>query len=530
MRRSILAMLATASLVVVAGCTTTPAESSSDGVVALAGEARNDGKTCDASRIGGAVTFGAHTDGPGLDPVAPQANLGMMQQAAVYGTLMRYDYDRAAYEPDVAESLVASDDNAEWTLTLRDGVRFGDGTPLTAAAVKSHIERFSDPANPSNFSPMIAQIAAMQVRDDRTLVFTLAKPWGTFPFLLSEQPGMIVNPAVIDEIGPEQLALQPPPAAGVGAFEVTRYQANDSLVLTAKDDWWGGPVCIQDLTITVTVDGQTKLDSFKAGQNQGFLAFDAAVSKRIDEDGLRYTTLGNPLVGAVQMNAAEGRPLADPRLRTAIQVGMDLDSLNERIYQGVGVPTAAIIDPASALAPDVEPLTFDAEHAADLVAEAGGDAAFTYSLTAAPMQIEESILQEAFWENAGFSVTRQEQQNSDLVTAVYADRNYDAALWAMSTDLACVWCALDAFRSDSPANTTSFADPEFDAALEDLRAAGTPAEIRAAMNTVQEIWNAAVPIAVKGHLKWVVALDENLHGVRYGAGQIISFDRAYLGE
>ena len=79
-----------------------------------------------------------------------------MQQAAIFGTLMRYNYDTAEYEPSVAESLEANEDKTEWTLKLRDDVTFGDGTPMTAESVKAIIERFLLPENASNFTAMVA--------------------------------------------------------------------------------------------------------------------------------------------------------------------------------------------------------------------------------------------------------------------------------------------------------------------------------------------------------------------------------------
>ena len=56
--------------------------------------------------------------------------------------LLRYDPETAAYEPHVAESLEANDDSTVWTMTLREGVEFSDGTPLDAGAVVASIERY----------------------------------------------------------------------------------------------------------------------------------------------------------------------------------------------------------------------------------------------------------------------------------------------------------------------------------------------------------------------------------------------------
>ena len=107
-------------------------------------------------------------------------------------------------------------------------------------------------------------------------------------------------------------------------------------------------------------------------------------------------------------------------------------------------------------------------------ARAWATSAFTYDLNAAPLQIDLSILQEAFWKNAGFDVTRKELQNADLITKVYVERSYDAAQWGMGADPACLWCSLSTWRSDDPTNISGFKSKAMDAALDTLRAASQP--------------------------------------------------------
>src|SRR5205823_4465161 len=134
------------------------------------------------------LVFGAYTDPPSMDPVAPQANLGSIQLAQIYGTLMRYDYGKAVFTPYLAQSLTPNSDNTVWTLKLDPKAAFGDGTPLTAAAVKASIERFLVPANAGAFTGLVARIKTMQAKDAQTLVFTLSSAWGTFPYLLTQAP------------------------------------------------------------------------------------------------------------------------------------------------------------------------------------------------------------------------------------------------------------------------------------------------------------------------------------------------------
>ncbi len=533
MSRRLPLVAATATLLVL----TTACSSGSDTSTGKPNEkltqgALSDGTTCTTDKVGGSANFGAYVDGPGLDPAAPQANQGGMQQAALYGTLMRYDYDTAEYQPSMAKSLNPNADNTEWTLTLPDDITFGDGTPLTAESVKASIQRFLEPANASNFTAQVALIKTMDVVDDQTLRFTLSKPWGSFPYILSAEPGMIVNTAAVKSAG-KSFATAPPAGAGAGPYTVVRYTPNDELVLKAKQDWWGGPVCIQDLTITVTVDGKTKLDSFNADQLSAFITFDAPVAKQVKDSGDKFFVIPNPVISSVQVLAKPGAPFADPKMRQALQQAMDLDTINKRIYSGVGVPTAALVDPSSPVAPDVKPLGYDPAAAKKLVTDAkggGATSAFTYDVTAAPLQSDLSILQEAFWKNAGFAVTRKEMQNNDLITKVYVDRSSDAALWGMGADPACLWCSLSQWYSGDPSNIGGFASKDMDAALDTLREASTPAETKSAMGTVQTVWNEEMPSPISGYLTWVVPVSPKLHGLVFNSGTTIQFDKAYVDQ
>src|SRR5688500_17011547 len=106
---------------------------------------------CTAERVGGTVAMGMFTETTGLDPVVASGKgvAGAIEMAALYDTLMSYDTATAKYEPRVAQSLTANTDFSVWTLKLRDGIKFGNGDPLTAEAVKTSIGRHTAPTSRS---------------------------------------------------------------------------------------------------------------------------------------------------------------------------------------------------------------------------------------------------------------------------------------------------------------------------------------------------------------------------------------------
>ena len=502
------------------------------GLTALQGPALDDGEACAEDTPKAPLKFGTYTDpAGGLDPAVGQQGSNS-QLAAVYDTLMTYDYESGEFVPKVAESLTSNGDATEWTLKLRPEVTFGDGSAMTAEDVKASIERFQDPENPGPYSGQAALITSMDASDETTLVFKLAQPWGSFPYLLSQNPGMIVNPRVLAEAGQPQISKLPPAGAGAGAFVATSFTAGKTMTLEGKSDWWGGPVCLDELELQLIVDGQTAADTFESGQIQAFATFTATVQKQLQDEGTTQYVLPVPIISPAMINIAGGDALADVNLRLAMQHGMNLDAINERVFAGVGIPTAGLTVPGSPIEPTVEPLPYDeaaAKTAADEFNNAYPGTTIEYLNNVAALQENLAILQESQWKVAGLDVKHKGADQNQLIQQVYVDRNYDAVQWGLSPDPACMWCSLNAFESENPANITGYSDPKMDKALEELRVATTAEETKAAMDQVQTVWNETVPMALAGSLLYTVPVTDDVHGLRFGTNALIFFDKAYVG-
>lgn len=126
---------------------------------------------------GGTLTFGSYSFPSSLDPIETRSagSVGATELSAIYDVLMISDKKSGEYTPKLAESLEVDDDYTEYTLTLRDGVTFSDGTPVDADAVRWSIERYAD----SGFdlaAIFTSAVAAIDTPDERTVVFTMNHP------------------------------------------------------------------------------------------------------------------------------------------------------------------------------------------------------------------------------------------------------------------------------------------------------------------------------------------------------------------
>lgn len=524
---------AVALVALLAGACGSSTEAGSSGTTTTA-DGSGGGAACTEARAGGTVSMGVYSEIQGLDPLGPpdKASNGGSELAAIFDTLVMWDAETGAWHPQVAESLEASPDGTTWTLKLRPNIRFGNGDPLTTQAVAYTIALHQSDANKQTTKALAQMIQQVQIVDDLTMTLTLTKPWGDFPYILSSDIGMVVNPAVYQSMTPQEFALHPN-GAGVGAFEVAAYTPGDALVLQAKDDYWGGPVCIDELRFVAIKGASATREAFDVGEIQVAFLREPLVIGQARADGVEglsnYQNLGEMLL----FNTARG-PLADVRLRQAVAAAIDVGQVDERVNEGTAPAANTIISPDDELLdPGVDGPAVDPARAAQLVQEVKSttdwDGKLRFVCDNAPVRVEEALVIEAQLERAGFDVELANSQPvSDTVKQVITDKNFDMACWGL-TPAQNLWPTFDRyFRSGSSGNVGGFADPTVDAALDDLLRAATPEQTRAALADLQTAWNTSVPAAPLWAVEEFVAIAPELQGVVLDRTTIVRFEHAYL--
>src|SRR3981081_1988572 len=141
-----------------------------------------------AQKQGGSITVGLEFDIPGFDPlkIGVFDTAALTASAAIFDTLVSLD-DKAQPQPKLASPWPHSDDYKTWTFKLRPGVKFHDGTPFNAEAVKANFDRQKDPANKCRCAFYIAGIHDVQAPDELTLVYKLTDPAANLPAILTIQ-------------------------------------------------------------------------------------------------------------------------------------------------------------------------------------------------------------------------------------------------------------------------------------------------------------------------------------------------------
>lgn len=476
---------------------------------------------------GGTLSFAAFSEPAALDPGVTIAagSTGGVEMAAVYDTLMRYDTTKQEFVPQMAESLEPNDDYSEWTLTLRDGVTFSDGTALDSAAVKWSQDRYVKAPGPET-ALFSGNVAAIETPDAKTVVYKLNGPWVLFPSILSTGPGMIVAKA--SDAGAKFTPV------GAGPFTFGNWKPQEELVLEANDDYWGGRPNLDEVRSVFLSDQQTAVDSLKGGSlSMAFMRDPDKVDTLLDDDIPGYMNMVAASNVAV-INASEGRPGADVRVRKAMVMGINPELIRERATDGHGLAGSTIFGDYSRWHGDTEGLAYDPDEAKKLLDEAkaeGFDGKIVYTDQSDPVSRANALVVKANLEQIGFEVELNLQRTvADTITSVAVNRDYDVAGWGLSfregDPFSKMFSTTD---SESPATLGMATTPEMDALLEEFKGASEESEQLRIMDEIQKQSNEQASYINWGAIAEYTAWTPEVHGVVGAMNSIVLLDKAWIG-
>ena len=511
------------------------------------------GDACTEDRQGGSITMGMFSETSGLDPTVSSGSgvTGMIELMALYDVLMRLDTTTGEYVPHLAKSLTPNNDYSVWTLELRPDISFGDGTPLDAEAVIASMNRWyvldAAKGQRNQSAAFVSFIRKMEATGDLTVVFTLDEPWGTFPYALADEPGMIVNvnaiPAITEGENTGQLDIaafsRNPQNGGVGPYDLVRYAPGEEIVMQAKADYWGGPVCIEELTFKRVAGAAATYDAWRAGDFDAAFLREPKVIREARGNGDDNALVFLQNTGGVLLmnNGVRGSttPTSDVRLRQAIFHALDPEILNDRANEGAGLSTKALLDERSqfysaALFPE---FPTDTEKAAELVAEVKAEGTWDGSIRMhchnAPSRVDWAVAVQAMLEGVGFEVELfNEGSVNDMIGAVLINADFDLACWGFNLSDRTPYIPLLQHLCEGGGNRTGYCSANMDAAIAKLRAAVTQSEIQTALGAVWAEWQETVPSATVETIEEYVLFKDKFRGVLGTQASGIMFHDAYL--
>ncbi len=298
-----------------------------------------------------------------LDPHKSSAYATFQVLENVYDTLVQPNAD-LEMEPALAESWTTSDDQLTWTFTLRDGVTFTDGAPLTAEDVAYSYNRIID----EKLSPAwrLGSVESVTAQDDTTVVVTLTQPAPNLLAQLGGYKGMaIVQKANVDS---GDIATKP---IGTGPFSVESYTAGDSIVLTANPNWWGGAPTLDSVKFTFVPEPTTALANLTSGEVHWTDNLPPQqVTSLEGDDQLTLGVVPSNDYWYFAANQAK-EPYSDVRVRQALAWGIDREAITEAAKFGLATVNQTAIPETSTWFYDYAPYSRDVDKAKKLLADAG---------------------------------------------------------------------------------------------------------------------------------------------------------------
>lgn len=279
--------------------------------------------------------------------------------------------------PEIAESMTQVS-ATEYDFKIRAGVKFHDGSDLTAEDVKYTLDRITvENAMGGQTSPrqgLMGPVASVEVTAPDTVRITLKEPWPILPAMLPNQ--QIVSKAFVEQVGNEGLATQ---VNGTGPFKLVEWRKGDAIIMERFDDYYGGaadiaPVgkaCVDRVIFKIIPESASRVAALLAGEVHIINELPAFSMAQVDaNEGTQVMTVNGTRSFFIAMNM-EGEHFDDVNVRKAAAMAIDKDLIIDRILGGTAAPIDGILSPDAFGASELPKVGYDPEKAKALLAEAG---------------------------------------------------------------------------------------------------------------------------------------------------------------
>lgn len=301
----------------------------------------------------------------GLDPTNVNDTLSQTSLRLIYQGLFGFDAEMNLV-PLLAESYESNAEATEFTITLREGVSFHDGTPFDAEAVKVNIDRLRNPDNNLSRRSLVSMVSAVEVVDARTVKLVLEAPFGAMIASLAHPGAMMISPAALEEFGSD-IDRNP---VGTGAFTFTNWSA-DTLEVARNEDYWKGPAKVDNVIIRSVPESGARMAMLQTGEAQFVPNFPPELMQVVQNNPqLQVETSPSIVEWYVALNSTK-EPFGNKLVRQALNHAVDKDAFCQVVFSGLCTPADSIIPKGLAFHVPVGEYEYDPDRARALMAEAG---------------------------------------------------------------------------------------------------------------------------------------------------------------
>lgn len=439
-------------------------------LLALSACSSADAPAASTPRTGGELTVASSTDLTTLDPSKGSANAMALTGYAIYDTLMIVPRLGDAPKPNIAKSLTASADGMTWTMKLPSGVKFSDGSPFDAAAVKYNLDRGM--AKGSTAAALLSSISSVSAPDDQTVLISMNKPFPNLPYVFcydgSGTAGYVASPTALQQYGDQYTQH----AAGIGPYMLQSWSPGQPVTLVRNPNYWdttNHKPYLDKVTIRTISDPQTAYQAVQSGQVDLMATVSPPLMQTATQNTQVKTVRG---VGqdqdAIILNVASA-PFNDLRLRKAVSMALNRDDLVTLTTNGMGKPAVNLFPSGDVRNSNAADPAFDLTKAKQFVMDyessTGQKAKFTYSCNNT-RSANDAIVQQL--KAAGFDVTLDAPDYRTWVSNFFG-KKYTAICWTMAGFLTPDLLPYRFLSSTGDLNTDGFNSSDFDTAANNAR-------------------------------------------------------------
>ncbi|WP_347176687.1 ABC transporter substrate-binding protein [Parafrankia sp. EAN1pec] len=439
---------------------------------------------------------------------------------ALYGTLMTND-EAGEIRYQMAESFTTTDNGRTFTLKLRPGLVFSDGTPLNAEAVKFNWDRVKDPATGSPHRSEASMIASSEVVDDVTLTATMVTQVPKYAqSVVTSSLNWIASPAALRK-GTAAFDAAP---IGAGPFTLKSWTRQAAMELVKNPRYWDAPKPYLDtLTFQAALDSNQRYNTLQTGGADVAVESNPVNFDKADKAGLPNTVL--ELSGGLFMAMNTRRaPFDDVRARQAVAGALDLDALNLAAYNGTGTPVDTLFSKASPFYSDTPLRKADKATAQRLFDELAAEGKpVSFAVSTAPTSESRTTAENIQAQLGTFKNVKVQVKIIEVADVVSLRTTHDFDATTSSAFFQDpeprLWTA---FSGDSPANLSGIADKALNDALLAGRTGTSEQDREKAYDTVQQRLTELAPVVFFTRAEPGAIAGKDVGGlVQYGLGSLL---------
>jgi ABC-type transport system substrate-binding protein len=471
---------------------------------------------------GGSLSISLETDVATLDPLGFSSFNDRQAGIALYDTLMSMDA-QGNVVPGIAKKIEASADVMSFKLTLRDGVKFSDGTPFDAAAVRKNFLRIMDPKNRCRCLSDVASIDTVEVDNPLQLTLKMKSPSAHFPATLAEVAGMVVSPTAVEKYGKDFGEH----GIGAGPFKLKEWQRGAQLTLERNPNYWQGAPYLDEIVLRPMPDQQTRYASLQAGNLD--IVMNAAARDVIDARQQKKFQVLNPgSLGTtfVQINMAMP-DVSDLRVRQALAYSLDRAAFNKAINRGLhkiaSTPFGTGLFPHEQV--DGYP-AYDLAKAKKLVHDYGKPIKIKISCSSSPSATLAAQAIQQMWKKAGIESEIVPMEQVQLIRASMT-RDYQVMTYRWAGGADPDKDVYPFFHSKETLNVVGMKDPEMDRLLDAGRATIDKAERLKIYHQVNNLLAKQLPYLFLTYFDNIALINPAVKGVQSAPDGLLRLQAAW---